>query len=111
MKKFADSFHGLKIALKHRAVRVQCVLGIFALIGGLIVRLDHYEWLAFIICIFMVISAEIMNTAVERIGDYLNMEKDPKIKAIKDLSSAAVLTASLGALSVCIFCVVRRLLG
>ncbi|MCR4633109.1 MAG: diacylglycerol kinase family protein [Erysipelotrichaceae bacterium] len=111
MKKFADSFYGLKTALKHRAVLVQCVLGIFAIIGGLIIRLDHYEWLAFIICIFMVISAEIMNTAVERIGDYLNLEKDLKIKTIKDLSSAAVLTASLGSLTVCIFCVIRRLLG
>ena len=51
MKKFKDSFNGLKIALNHKAVRIQIVLGILAVIGGLIIRLDFYEWLAFIICI------------------------------------------------------------
>jgi len=110
VKKFADSFEGLRTALAHKAVRTQCILGLLAVIGGIIIKLDHYEWLAFIICIATVISCEVMNTAIERIGDYLNMEKDPKIKTIKDLSSAAVLVSSLGALCVCILCVIRRLL-
>lgn len=109
-KKFADSFNGLKIALKHKAVLTQCILGVMAIIGGLIISLDYYEWLAYIICIFMVISMEIMNTAVERIGDYLNMEEDERIKTIKDLSSGAVLAASIGALVVCVFSLIRRLL-
>jgi len=109
-KKFADSFNGLKTALKHKAVLVQCFLGTMAVIGGLIISLDYYEWLAYIICIFMVISTEIMNTAVERIGDYLNMHEDERIKTIKDLSSGAVLAASIGALAVCIFSLIRRLL-
>ena len=108
-KKFADSFNGLKIALKHKAVLTQCILGVMAIIGGLIISLDYYEWLAYIICIFMVISTEIMNTAVERIGDYLNMHEDERIKTIKDLSSGAVLAASIGALAVCIFSLIRRL--
>ncbi len=108
-KKFQDSFHGLKLALGHRAVRIQFILGIMALIGGLIIRLDHYEWLAFIICIGMVISMEIMNTAVEKLGDYLNSEYDEKIRTIKDLASAAVLLASFAALMVCILVLIRRL--
>ena len=109
MKKFADSFNGLKLALSHKAVKIQCVLGLMALAGGLIIRLDHYEWLAFVICIFVVIASEIFNTAIEKIGDYLNMNKDERIKTIKDLSSGAVLVSSLGALIVCILCVIRRL--
>ncbi|MBR3264962.1 MAG: diacylglycerol kinase [Erysipelotrichaceae bacterium] len=109
-KKFADSFNGLKLALKHRAVMVQFILGLMALIGGFIIRLDHYEWLAFIICIAMVITAEIINTAIEKIGDYLNSEYDERIKTIKDLSSGGVLVASLGALAVCILCVIERIL-
>jgi len=109
MKKFADAFHGLKLALGHRAVLVQCFLGLLAIIGGLVIRLDHYEWLAFVICIGMVITGEIFNTAIEKIGDYLNPKEDERIRTIKDLSSAAVLTASLCALAVCIICVIRRL--
>ena len=51
MKKFSDAFSGLKTALKHKAVIIQIVLGIMAIIGGLIIKLDYNEWLAFIMCI------------------------------------------------------------
>ena len=110
-RKFACTFKGLKLALKHKAVAIQFVLGLMAIIGGFIIRLDHYEWLSFIICIAMVIAMEIMNTAIERLGDYLNEGQDERIGMIKDLSGAAVLVASLGALAVCICCVIRRLIS
>ncbi len=109
MKKFADAFHGLKIALRHKAVVVQCVLGLMAIIGGLAISLDFYEWLAFIVCIALVITTEVMNTAIERIGNYLNEKEDSRIRDIKDLSSSAVLISSMGALAVCVACVIRRL--
>ena len=110
MKKFLDAFNGLKLALSHRAVLIQCTLGVCALIGGLIIRLDFYEWLAFVICIALVIMCEIFNTVVEKIGDYLNSEYDERIKAIKDLSSAAVLVSSIGSLIICILVVLRRVI-
>lgn len=89
---------------------VQILLGAMAIIGGIIIRLDIYEWLAFVICIAMVISSEIMNTAIERIGDYLNLEEDERIGIIKDLSSAAVLVNAIAALVICLICVIRRLI-
>ena len=110
INKFKVSFEGLKIALSHKAVRIQIVLGIMAVIGGLIIRLDFYEWLAFIVCIGLVISMEIANTAIEKIGDYLNLKNDSRIKVIKDLSSCAVLISSITALIVCVFCVLRRII-
>lgn len=109
MKKFLDAFSGLKLALSHKAVVIQVVLGIMAVIGGIIIKLDYYEWLAFIICITLVIFSEVFNTSIEKIGDYLNIEKDEKIKIIKDLSSAAVLVSSIGALVVCIMAVIKRI--
>ena len=109
MKKFLDAFNGLKIALSHKAVIIQVVLGVMAIIGGLIIKLDYYEWLAFIICITLVIMSEVFNTSIEKIGDYLNIDEDKRIKVIKDLSSAAVLIASLGALIVCVMTVIRRI--
>lgn len=110
MKKFKDAFNGLKLAFNHKAVVIQIVLGILAIIGGLIIRLDYYEWLAFIICISIVIMCEVINTVIEYIGNYLNNNYDEKIKAIKDLSSASVLIASIGALVICIMCVIRRII-
>ena len=109
MKKFSDAFNGLKIGFSHKAVMIQIVLALMAIIGGIIIKLDYYEWFAFIICIMLVITSEIFNTSIEKIGNYLNIKKDEKIKQIKDLSSAAVLIASIGSLIVCIICVIRRL--
>ena len=108
MKKFNDAFNGIRIALGHKSIVIQIVLGIFAIIGGIIIKLDYYEWLAFIICISLVITCEILNTVIEYIGNYLNKNYDENIKRIKDLASASVLIASIGALVVCIACVIRR---
>lgn len=109
MKKFIDAFNGLKIAFSHKAVVIQVVLGILAIIGGNIIKLDHYEWLAFIICIAMVIMCEIINTSIEYIGNYLNKNYDDDIKCIKDLASAAVLISCIGAFAICVLCILRRI--
>lgn len=109
MKKFIDAFNGLKIALGHKSIIIQIVLAVLAIIGGLIIKLDYYEWLAFIICISLVIMCEVLNTAIEYIGNYLNSNYDENIKRIKDLASASVLIASVGALIICIACVLRRI--
>ena len=110
MKKFIDAFNGLTLALNHKAVVVQIFLGILAVVGGLIIRLDYYEWLAFIICIVSVVSLEIFNTVCEKIADYLNLKYDERIKNIKDLASAAVLIECLGTLLICLFTIFRRIL-
>ena len=51
INKFRYAFEGLKACLKDKSIVIQLILGILAVIGGFIIRLDFYEWLAFIICI------------------------------------------------------------
>lgn len=108
MKKFKDAFNGLKLALKEKSVIIQVILGICAIIGGFIIRLDIYEWLAFMICIGLVISLEIANSVIEKLCDLYSKEYDERIKKIKDMSSAFVLVASIFALIVCILVTIRR---
>jgi len=54
-----------------------------------------------VVSITAVLSAEIMNTAVERACDFVadlhGIGQDPRIRDIKDLSAAAVLVVALGA--------------
>jgi diacylglycerol kinase len=54
-----------------------------------------------VVSIAAVLSAEIMNTAVERVCDFVaalhGIGNDPRIRDIKDLSAAAVLVVALGA--------------
>lgn len=109
MKKFIDAFNGLKIALKEKSVIIQCILGLMAIIGGLIIKLDEYEWLAFMVCIGLVISLEIANSVIEKLCDLYSTKYDERIKIIKDMASAFVLVASIFALIVCIIVVIRRI--
>ena len=109
-QKFKYAFSGLKVCLKDKSIVIQLILAIMAIVGGLIIRLDYYEWLAFIICIAMVVSFEIFNSIIEHLCDLYTKEINNKIKMIKDLGSAAVLFSSICALVICIICVLRRLL-
>ena len=108
--KFKYAFNGLKEAIKEKAIVIQIVLAIFAIIGGIIIKLDNYEWLAFFICIGLVISLEIINSVIEKLSDIVCIEKNEKIRVIKDMAAAAVLVAAFISLVVCIICVLRRIL-
>ena len=109
INKFRYSFEGLKACLKDKSIVIQLILGILAVIGGFIIRLDFYEWLAFIICIGMVISSEIFNSIIEHLCNLYTSEYNEKIKLIKDLGSAAVLVTGIASLTVCILCLIRRI--
>lgn len=71
----------------------------FVVIGfGLLFSLTSTEWICVTLCIAVVFGAEAFNTSVEMLCDALHPEKHPGIKRVKDLSAAAVLILSIGAL-------------
>ena len=60
--------------------------------------LSLYEIIALIIVTGFVWAAEIFNTAIERIMDFISTEKNSKIKFIKDLSACGVLLSAITAM-------------
>ncbi|MCR5229060.1 MAG: diacylglycerol kinase family protein [Solobacterium sp.] len=109
-KKFKPAIDGFLLGFKHPAVLLQFVLGAMAVAAGFILKLDLYEWLAVIICIGLVITAEMLNTCIEKICDMYTTEYNEKIKIIKDISAGAVLTASLTALTAAAVIFIRHLI-
>jgi len=57
-------------------------------------------WAIIVLTITIVLAAELLNTAIERLADHLHPERHPGIKSVKDCAAAAVFIASLGALCV-----------
>ena len=53
-----------------------------------------------ILCFALVISMELINTAIENMADFISPEHDRRIGKIKDLAAAAVLFSALMALVV-----------
>ena len=100
MKKF---FNAVLFALqgirqffsRDRNGKIQLVIGIIAIILGFTVSLTSYQWLLVLVCIGMVISLVMINSAIERYCDLVTTDFHPGIKIIKDVAAGAVLVASI----------------
>lgn len=60
--------------------------------------LRKWEMVAVFLLIVMVLTVEVLNTALERFADLLKPRLHHYVGAIKDIMAAAVLVTSLGAL-------------
>ncbi len=69
------------------------------------------EWLALILAIVAVWSAEALNTALELLCDVASPEFHPLVKQAKDVAAAAVLIAAAGAIAVGLLIFGPRLLA
>ena len=99
LKSFVFAFNGLKILFReeHNAL-IHLVATVIVITASIVFDLNTYEWIAVIFSIGFVLTAEIFNTAIENIADFLTTEKNEKIKKIKDLSAAAVFMSAITAL-------------
>jgi len=89
------------------SLRIQLVTLAAAIIFLCIFRPEPIWWAAIALSSGMVISAELLNTAIEHLADHLHPEIHPEIQIVKDCAAAAVLIASLGAFAVGIALVVH----
>lgn len=98
VKSFSYAFAGLKVLFKEEHNSwIHNVAAICAIIAGIVLRISVMEWIAVIIVIGMVITAEIINTSLERTADFIKAERDDRKRDIKDLGAAAVLVCAITA--------------
>ena len=83
---------------RDRNGKIQMVIGVTAIILGVIVSLTPFQWLLVVFCIGLVISLEMINSAIERFCDLVTTDFHPGIKIIKDVAAGAVLMASITSL-------------
>jgi diacylglycerol kinase len=62
---------------------------------GFYFHISAWEWCVLSICFALVICAELLNTAIERLCDAVKPERSDEIKFVKDASAGAVLFASV----------------
>lgn len=98
---FKYAFEGIISALKtERNMKLHIfAMGIVILLG-ILLKISKMEWCICFICIAVVISAELFNTAIETVVDMICIEKNEKAKLAKDVSAGAVLVLAIGALAV-----------
>lgn len=67
-------------------------------IAGLLLELSKQDWITVITMCGLVLGAETLNTAIEKLADHVCPDHHPAIGTIKDISAAGVLLISLTAL-------------
>lgn len=89
-----NAWQGIKYGIKsQRNIQIQVVIGVLVAILGFITKLSKMEWMILSISIFLVILAEMLNTAVETTVDLYTEEYHPKAKIAKDVGAGAVVIA------------------
>ena len=101
MKSFVNAFRGIGYALlTERNIRIHFAAVFYAVITGIILEIELHEWGLIALVCGLVIGAELLNTALERLCDGPEPEHSPVIKCVKDLAAGAVFICALAAVGV-----------
>jgi diacylglycerol kinase len=110
LRSFHYASRGLGLVLaRERNARIHLLAAAAALVAAVLLGLNRIEIALVIITIALVLAAEVVNTAVERLLDLMHPEASERVRVIKDMSAAAVLVTALGALVVAGLLFVPRL--
>lgn len=105
------AFIGLKLVWKEEInFKIEIVCAILAIVLGLSLHLSSFEYALLFVVISSVLAAETFNTALEELCDKFQPTQDPHVAKIKDLSAAAVLLSSTGALIIGLLLFIPHLL-
>lgn len=87
-----------KLVTTEHSVMVQFSIGIIITIAGFYFEITKTEWLLQTLAIGLVLSIEGINTAVEKIADFIHPEFHERIGFIKDIAAGAVFFAAMTAI-------------
>ena len=96
LKSFRYAWDGIKAMYQtEHNLYIHTVLTVLAFLLAFLLKVPRVEIIALIIVSGMVWVAEIFNTVIEKIMDFITPEKHPLIKKIKDMAAAAVLLTAI----------------
>ena len=108
MKNAKDSFirgrlRSLKFAFKgawlllttEDSIKMQVFMAVIVTIMGFCFDISNIEWMLQFLAIGMVLVAEALNTAVEKIADFVHPDFHAKIGFIKDIAAGAPVFAGI----------------
>ncbi len=110
MQSFKYAFNGFKILLieEHNA-RIHMLVAVLVIIAGVYFNVSVKEWVAIVFAIVLVFAAELFNSSIENLADFVTKEPHPEIKKVKDLSAAAVLICAVGAVVIGLLVFIPRI--
>ena len=110
IEKLKNAIRGIAFTYKSEFnFRLHSLSAVVVIIVLIIFQPIWIWWALIIICIALVIAAELINTAIENLIDHLHPEIHPKIGKVKDIMAGMVLVLSLTAIIIALFAVLDTL--
>ena len=110
--KFGRAFRGLFLALRTQSSFWVHLPAAFAAISlAAFFELSITEWLAVIFAIALVVSMELLNSALEELAKQTTDEYSDHVRNSLDIGSAAVLVSSIGAVAIGVVIFLPKIIG
>ena len=87
--KYAIKGFWLLVSTEH-AIITHCISALIFIILGFILKINHIEWMIQTMAFGTLLAIEGLNTAVEKLCDFIHPEFNKKIGEIKAVSAGAV---------------------
>ncbi|WP_338359369.1 diacylglycerol kinase family protein [Yeosuana marina] len=99
LKSIGFAFKGVVCLLKTETnIKIQIAISVFVTAMGFYFNISNIEWMLQFLVIGLVMGMEGINTAIEKMADFIHPEKHSKIGLIKDIAAGAVFITSLSAI-------------
>jgi len=96
LESFKHAFDGIGYALKTvNNLKIHLLFTLLVILGGLFFKIQPFEWLTCLIFIALVISLELVNTAIEEDVNLSTLEMNIRAKHAKDVAAGAVLFSAI----------------
>jgi diacylglycerol kinase len=96
--KFRTAFRGIKLGVRgHSSFFVHFFVTALVLAAAIVLHCDLVQWCLLLGCIGMVLTAELVNSAIETLFRGLDEENGARARACLDIAAGAVLLASITA--------------
>lgn len=110
IKKFSNAFRGLPRGIRGQSsftIHAAMSIGVIAL--ARMTQCQRWEWAILLLCMAVVLTAELFNSALEHLARGLCSEHNENVGAALDIASAAVLVASCFAAIIGLMILVPRI--
>ncbi len=95
-KKTANAFAGIYFTFRsENNFKIQTGIALLLVVGMFIIQPALVWWAFVLLCIGMVLAAELANTALETIIDHLHPQIHPEVGKSKDIMAGMVLVLSI----------------
>lgn len=101
LKSVSYAFNGMfKLIRTEHSIMVQVSIGIIMTIVGFCLHISQTEFLFQTLAIGMILSVEGLNTAIEKVADFIHPDYHERIGFIKDIAAGAVFFSALTAIAI-----------